>query len=772
MQNNKAHPDDINVYGRLLQYISYEEDTLDANSTVISSNDKKFLATKNKGNNLISRLTTSLIDIKNDTSAENIKKVLNHINEVVLKLETTEKINSQTNKMVLANIIPWDDSRLSLTIIENLFKHIRDLTGNAEYFEIFQYLRAKKLGLKRVFDEEEFKELLQYKTFDILEALKLTLSDKTKKFWSMTLILSMKSLNMFVTPEEFDKLIYWQSADEKSLIQKLLDSFTSTDYMKFKENDLIIYTKFLLMVKEYNTVINLIEKDIAAKSGNINLYLKNIVVEACENIDDYKVKEKVYRSLLISLNDYQVLKSYADVLINEGISKVDIVEKYLNTNFEHFMETRNFKLIKIYIDHKFYPETKTYDYIDNYLKTYYNKPCAYLDLKSLVPVDLLVQHIKKYDSGPERDYTLYKLSKYNGDGLENLKKSIDYKEHTLLKNLNDFNLKSIDTSETTHKFKLMDMIYHNSLGLYSLARKIYSDLHIKNVQQASLNHLINDIIPTNQPSSDLDFTFDELDNYGYVLSLTLEKGNYSKFNGLLTFMLNLGNSNVLMYKQLHFIQKQRFFGNNKNYRTHFINTVVSMLQFGIDDTKDSSFVLPNDLIGRWDFSSNSSMLWKNIYLEILILKGLDNGSLKYEYLLSQVENKISTFNGNSNTCLEWQIDIFKKYSLIADDNTKVIEFLKTINFDEILGSFKPEGKLPYETLMRYIDVLKTVKTLSSTKKFQNNKSLKNEMKNVLTAVRSHCELFSKMYIDQMNTIELSDEMISAMQSNVKQLKTL
>lgn len=148
MQNNKAHPDDINVYGRLLQYISYEEDTLDANSTVISSNDKKFLATKNKGNNLISRLTTSLIDIKNDTSAENIKKVLNHINEVVLKLETTEKINSQTNKMVLANIIPWDDSRLSLTIIENLFKHIRDLTGNAEYFEIFQYLRAKKVGFK------------------------------------------------------------------------------------------------------------------------------------------------------------------------------------------------------------------------------------------------------------------------------------------------------------------------------------------------------------------------------------------------------------------------------------------------------------------------------------------------------------------------------------------------------------------------------------------------------------------------------------------------
>lgn len=771
MQNNRAHPDDINVYGRLLQYIGYDEDTLDQNTTVISSNDKKFLTSKNKNNNLVSKLTTALIDIKNDTSNDNINKVLQHINKDILKLEPSEAIDSPTNKMILANIIPWDDSRLSLTIIESLFQHIRDLTANAEYFKIFQYLRIKKLGMKRGFDEDQFMEMLQYKTFDILEALKMTLSDKGKKFWSMTLILSMKSLNMFDTLEEFDKLIYWQTSNEKSLINQLLETFTKSDYKTFSENELIVYTKFMLMMKEYKTVIELIEKDILAKSGNINLYLKNIVVEACENIEDSSVIEKVYSSLLISLNDYQVLRKYTDLLMKKGKSKMEIVDKYLNTKFEHFVNTRNFKLIKVYLDYKFFSKDNKYDYIDDYLKSYHNKPCVYSDLLNLVPKDMLIEHLMKYEPSPERDYTVFKVNGDKDMDLPNLKQSIDYKEYKFLQSLNNFDLQNVDESESTYKFKLLKMIYLNSLGLYSLAKKVYVDLSIKNVQQAGLNYLLNDILPTNQQSSDLDFTFDELDNYGYVLTLALQKGNYSKFQGLVKFMFDLGNSNVMMYKQLHFIQKQRFFGNNKNYRTQFINTVLSMLRFGISETKDLSLSLPDDLINRWDFSSETATLWKNIYLELLILKALDNGSLRYEYLLSQVEQKFSQ-DSNSKDILDWQIEFFREYGLIATDNAKVVDFLKAIDFKDTLENFECGGKLPYEILMRYVDVLKTIKTLSSTKKFQNNKSLKNEIKNILTLVRSHCESFTNMYIKQMEDISLNDEMKAAMESNIKQIRTL
>lgn len=771
MQNNRAHPDDVNVYGRLLQYIGYDEDTLDQNTTVISSNDKRFLATKNKNNNLVSKLTTALIDIKNDTSSDNINKVLYHINTDILKLELSEAIDSPVNKMILVNAIPWDDSRLSLTIIESLFQHIRDLTGNAEYFKIFQYLRIKKLGMKRGFEEDQFMELLQYKTFDILEALKMTFSDKEKKFWSMTLILSMKSLNMFDNLEEFDKLIYWQSSNEKSLIYQLLDSFAKNDYKNFTENELIVYTKFMLMMKDYKTVIELIEKDILAKSGNINLYLKNIVVEACENIDDSNVIEKIYSSLLISLNDYQVLKKYTDLLIKKDKSKMEIVEGYLNTKFEHFSNTRNFKLIKVYLDYKFFSKDNKYDFIDNYLKSYHDKQCVYPDLLNLVPKNMLIDYLMKYESSPERDFTLFKLSGDKDMDLPNLKQSIDYKEYTLSQTLNNFDLRNVDESESTYKFKLLKMIHLNSLGLYSLAKKVYEDLSIKNVQQAGLNYLLNDILPTNQQSSDLDFTFDELDNYGYVLSLALQKGNYSKFDGLLRFMFDLGNSNVMMYKQLHFIQKQRFFGNNKNYRTHFINTVLSMLRFGISETKDLSLSLPNDLISRWDFSSDTDTLWKNIYLEILILKALDNGSLRYEYILSLVEQKFSQ-NTNTKDVLDWQIEFFREYGIIANDNAKVIDYLKAINLENTLESFECEGKTPYEILMRYVDVLKIIKTLSSTKKFQNNKSLKNEIKNVLTMVRSHCKSFKNMYISQMKDVSLDDDMKTAMESNLKLFKML
>ncbi|KAL6935593.1 hypothetical protein ACO0R3_000644 [Hanseniaspora guilliermondii] len=771
MQHNRAHHDDINVYGRLLQYIGYDEDTLDQNTTVISSNDKKFLTTKNKNNNLVSKLTSALIDIKNDTSSNNINQVFKHINQDILKLELSESIDSPTNKMILANIIPWDDSRLSLTIIESLFQHIRDLTGNAEYFKVFQYLRIKKLGMKRGFEEDEFMNLLQYKTFDILEALKMTLSDKGKKFWSMTLILSMKSLNMFNTLEEFDELIYWQSSSEKSLIDQLLNSFSKNDYKTFTENELIVYTKFMLMIKDYNTVIELIEKDILAKSGNINLYLKNIVVEACENIEDCGIIEKIYYSLLISLNDYQVLRKYVDFLIKQGKTKVEIVENYLNIKFEHFTNTRNFKLIKVYLDYKFFSKDHEFYYIDNYLKCYYNKPCVYPDLLNLVPKDILIEHLMKYESCPERDFTLYKLNGCNEMDLPTLKQSIDYKEHQLSQTLNEFDLKQIDESESTYKFKLLKMIHLNSLGMYSLAKKVYVALSIKNVQQAGLNYLLNDIIPNNQQCSDLDFSFDELENYGYVLTLTLQKGNYSKFQGLLKFMFDLGNSNVMMYKQLHFIQKQRFFGNNKNYRTQFINTVLSMLRFGISDTKDPSLSLPDELINRWDFSSDTEILWKNIYLEVLILKALDNGSLKYEYILSLIEQKFS-HKSNINNILEWQIEFFREYGLIANDNAKVVDFLKAIDFNDVLENFECEDKIPYEILMRYIDVLKTIKTLSSIKKFQNNKSLKNEIKNVLTFVRSYCESFKNMYINQMNDVSLNDDMKIAMESNIKQLKML
>lgn len=196
-----------------------------------------------------------------------------------------------------------------------------------------------------------------------------------------------------------------------------------------------------------------------------------------------------------------------------------------------------------------------------------------------------------------------------------------------------------------------------------------------------------------------------------------------------------------------------------------------MLRFGISETKDMSLSLPGDLINRWDFSSDTDTLWKNIYLEILILKALDNGSLKYEYILSLVEQKFSQ-SSNTKDALNWQIGFFREYSLVATDNAKVVDFLKAIDFKETLENFECEGKIPYEILMRYVDVLKTIKTLSSTKKFQNNKSLKNEIKNVLTLVRSHCESFTNIYITQMECVSLDDDMKTAMESNIKQLKML
>ena len=97
---NKVLPGDLNIYTRLLDYINNEDESSNPSSTVISSNDKKYLIRNNKNDNLISKLTTSVVNIKDNTSAENISKELSNINENVLQLKIDEPINSSANLMI------------------------------------------------------------------------------------------------------------------------------------------------------------------------------------------------------------------------------------------------------------------------------------------------------------------------------------------------------------------------------------------------------------------------------------------------------------------------------------------------------------------------------------------------------------------------------------------------------------------------------------------------------------------------------------------------
>lgn len=745
---NKVKASDLNVYSRLLDYICTEDDIENPASTVVSSNDRKYLATNNKNGNLISTLTTSVLAIKDDTSVENIAKELENINVNILQLRSHEPINSSANMMILLKSLPWDDSKLTLVLIEQLFKNLHILTGVELYYQMFQRLKIKKLGPgSKELNTEDFRANLQIDSLNLVESLRLLSNAKEKEFWSLCIILAMREIKMYDTVEELQALIYWDDYSENSYLDLLLSKI---DKQILGEEERIVYCQGLLLrgtKQDYRTVISLIEKDIDDKSGNINLYLKNIVIEACEKSQDEKQMYSICHKLLKSLNDYEVLLKYVCTYLslNKSSTKQELV-KTLEEEFPHFIKTRNFRLIKVYLDYKIDGQ---FGNLNNYLDVYNDKLCCIPDLSSLVPKDTLLHSLMEYDSSPTRDYNIYQITKTK-ENLSKIDESIDYQEITIVDKLNNKTsfkineyldilsmLKDLSQNHPeSFQFKLLKMVVYNNLTLYKKASACYDELSIKNLQKLSMDSLINNFIPESSPKTDISGV-DEVSNFGYILSLTLEKKSYSKFASLLKFAIKLNNSNVALLKHLNSIRRQRFFG-NKQYRGVLNSLVGPLLKHGIESTKDDALFLPHDLIGKWDYSSNENELWYALLNEFYIMKSLDGGALKYERIIRIIsQEKLSTQYESGNQLLKWQFEFFEKYSQISDDNEKIVSFLEQVAIPDVLaGSANLKSdQQPWQILDNYIRVLETFKTLDSIKKFQNNKALKAKIKPLLKKVR-------------------------------------
>ncbi|KAL6927191.1 hypothetical protein ACO0SA_003483 [Hanseniaspora valbyensis] len=767
---NKVLPGDLNIYTRLLDYINNEDESSNPSSTVISSNDKKYLIRNNKNDNLISKLTTSVVNIKDNTSAENISKELNNINENVLQLKIDEPINSSANLMILLKSLPWDDSRLTLLIIEQLFKNLSFLTGVELYYEVFQKLKMKKLGVNnKELDIDDFRGNLQIDSLNLIENLRLLYAIKGKEFWSICIILAMKEIKLFDTVEELQKLIYWVDNSEASYLDTLL---AKIDDKKLSEEELIVYCQALMIrggEEDYHNIIKLINKDIDEKSGNINLYLKNIVIEACELLKDNEQLFTIAQKLLKSLNDYKVLLKYVNVytILNEDASKQDIV-KLLETEFNHFIETRNFRLIKVYLDHKF---DNQFTSLKNYLDIFNNKLACIPDLKNLVPKDVLVDALNQYEP----------------KNLPNIEDSLDYQENKIVEKLNNKNfllsaeeyiniINKLDILSTTYpeafQFNLLKIVIYNNLTLNEKALKVYDDLSIKNLQKLSLDSLINNVIPEPSPNNEFN-VMNEISNFGYILSLTLEKETYSKFANLVKFSLDISNSNVSLFKLLKAIKKQRFFG-NKQYKTILNNLINTLLKFDIKNTKDDSLVLPYNLVKQWDYSSDDKELWYSLLNEFYILKSLDGRSLKYERIIDLIKKeKLPSDYESSDDLLVWQSQFFKEYSDISNDNEKILTFLNNQDIALLITKYTQDLATiqPWQILNRYVVILETFKTLDSIKKFQTNKSLKNVIKPILKKIRDENIKFIEVYSTYFEAIE-NIEIKKIIDTNKKLIKSL
>lgn len=415
---------------------------------------------------------------------------------------------------------------------------------------------------------------------------------------------------------------------------------------------------------------------------------------------------------------------------------------------------------------------------------FHNKPCCIADVGSLVSNEVLIAALKTYESSPARDFNLYKLTKE--EGLSSLGDSLDFQQYQIIddldsqKSLNmavcgDILAKleklSQDNSET-FQFRLLQMVLYNSLSLYKESNDIYHGLQIKNMQKLSLDSFLTNIIPLSTPENNISLV-EELNNFDYILSLCLEKKTYSKFSGLVKFAIKLNNSNVVVFKYLEKIKKQRFFG-NKQYRDVLNKCIATLLEFGIENTKDDELELPFTLTNQWDYSSNTDELWYCLLKEFYILKSLEGGSFKYERIIDVIENeKMSSNYQSPDNLVRWQFDFFKEYSGISNDNDKIAIFLDEIQVPflddstENLGSFNQ----PWQILNAYITVLETFKTLDSIKKFQNNKTLKSKIKPILRKIRDHSSKFEAAYLDFFANCS-DKEIQKSIESNIKLVKSL
>ncbi|XBW38053.1 hypothetical protein QEN19_003640 [Hanseniaspora menglaensis] len=778
---NKIKAIDLPIYSRLLEYIHPEDDATNVSSTVISSNDKKHLVTNFKSGNIVSQLTTAVISMKDNTTVLNLEKQLYFVNNDILKLKTEEPLDSSSNLMILLKTLPWDDSSLTLMIIEQLFKNIGLITGDFLYFQIFQKLKIKKLGnSNKELKIEEFRDNLQIDSFNLLENLRLLYNIKDKEFWSFSVVLAMKEIGLFETVGQLQTLVYWTNASEGIYIDNLI---SKVDDRKLSEEELIVYCQVLLLRglnEDSVKIIQLIEKDIVEKSGTINLYLKNIVIEACQKVASKTKLLDITSNILKGLNDYKVLLAYVDVYIslNENVTKKEIIAM-LDEKFSHFLNTRNFKLIKIYLDYKF---NDGFEHLAKYLDVFNNKLCCIPDLKNLVPKDILVEGLSKYESSSGRDYNIYQLTQ-DSNLLSKLEESLDFQESIIVEKLNNVFSLSIREIELlleqldsiveknleAFQFKLLKLVLYNYLSFSKQAKEVYHDLNIKNMQKLSLDSLLNDIIPESGPVNDIN-AVEELNNFAYILSLTLEKKSYSKFVGLVKFELKISNSNVVLFTSLENIKKQRFFG-NKQYRSVLNSLASALLKFGIKNTKDTNLVLPYNLINKYDYSDNEQELWLLLLNEFNILKCLEGGTLRYERIIRIItEQKLSKGYESKNEIFKWQFSFFEKYSLISDNNEKIIEFLDKLNIPSLVDLQNP-GSSPFEVLGRYITILETLKTLDSIKKFQNNKTLKNKIKPILKQIRDGNVEVIEMYLSYFqNSLDHSIEQYSAL--NAKLVKSL
>lgn len=552
------------------------------------------------------------------------------------------------------------------------------------------------------------------------------------------------------------------------------------------DQERIIYCQLCEMKGDADSkkkIVAEIQPQIELQNGNIDLYLKNLIINHCE---DSALLKTVCIKLLEKLNDYDILLKLINCCYKElHMSKNETLD-ILNSN-KKFSQSRNFKLGKLEVDLLFNANNAvSEENLQSYLCDFHSKPCCFVDLQKFIKKDsslinklekILKQEANKILNLNENDpvfcYNMFKLFGCDEKYTKNLETYPEYvvdkvcaslilagesSDSSLISEcvLSCFKLeKQLEVTPNEYILHLWLVVLYTSLGFLPLAQKHYCDvLKIKNVQIDVLDHLIysrhSSVWPVKDSVISLPTSvYDSMENMPRFIDIAFDRKSYSKIKGMFEFYGDLKMSFNRWRKYTDMLIVSRLFNDTK-LRKEFYNDLQQLFEFNhnyntvYQETTDESEIELQFADNR-DFNTlfsseqsleklpkfmnycnlNKQTYIQSVFVKELMLLGFQENTKKYDkfincLLVKNSQNQPSNITKNLTEIETWSFELHSLLHFLKNGNSE--------NFNDIAEKLQaiPEFATGQQSqagwyYSHYLaTIMTTLKTLDSlSKKFPN-----------------------------------------------------
>ncbi|CAR25293.1 Mdm20p [Lachancea thermotolerans CBS 6340] len=334
------------------------------------------------------------------------------------------------------------------------------------------------------------------------------------------------------------------------------------------------------------------------KDFSVDLYLKNFLIKHLKVLNDNENMFKCCKLLLEYLDDFEILSHLVASARALNVSKEE-VRKHLQVR-----DSRNHRLAHLELD-VIYSQSISDETLRFYLERYHDKPCCVPDLsfyRKSIPDGLIERGMTQLPDSLMHECNAIKLTQATSPDLflelfKKYKQTLRKKPKTdyspcssfVLKivesliNDKNVNLSNVVTSvlilesyqdEDPHNFdtRIWLVVLYNYLGCPTIAYNHYKELHVKNLQNDTLDHIVASRFSSLLPFKDHPFVeqlssgdkvYESLINLPQFIRISFEKKSYSKILGMLELNDKLNRSSARWSKIGEQLQHARLFNDKR-----------------------------------------------------------------------------------------------------------------------------------------------------------------------------------------------------------------